>query len=340
MVRASTHPTVMAHPLELKLAEAWPPADWVEVTVVVAVSGGCDSVALLRAMAALKTGGAGGLHCAHLNHHLRPEADADERFVVELCSRLSVPCHVGHASAERLATDSGDGLEAAARTARYAFLQEIAAAVGARFVAVAHTANDQAETILHRILRGTGIRGLAGMARARPLGHATLVRPLLSVHRNELAGYLADLGQPCCEDESNRSQRFTRNRIRLDTLPRLSRQYNRALPEALLRLGELAGEAQAVIDQQVGLWFDRAVSIEGPEAVLVDLAQLVGQPSYLIRELLLAVWRRQNWPLQSLGRSKLDELGALAQTTASPRRTFPGGISVEVVDRRMRLSKG
>ena len=196
-------------------AEAWPPSQWANVTVVVAVSGGCDSVALLRAMAALKAGGEGRLCAAHLNHQLRPDAETDERFVVELCGRLGVPCEVGRMDVGRLAAQAGEGLEAAARKARYRFLKQTAGRLGARFVATAHTADDQAETILHRIVRGTGIRGLAGMARARRLGHATLVRPLLGVRRAELQAYLDAIGQPCRHDPSNLDPRFTRNRIRL-----------------------------------------------------------------------------------------------------------------------------
>ncbi|MEN6451126.1 MAG: tRNA lysidine(34) synthetase TilS, partial [Thermoguttaceae bacterium] len=212
--------------MESKLYEAWPPAQWTELTVVVAVSGGCDSVALLRAMVALKTGGAGRLIAAHLNHQLRPDAHADERFVVELCGRLGVPCDVGRVDVGASAR-GGEGVEAAARRARYRFLEETAGRRGARFVATAHTADDQAETVLHRIIRGTGLRGLAGMSRTRPLGHATLIRPLLGVRHAELLAYLESLGQPFREDSSNLDLHFTRNKIRRALLPRLEAGYNR-----------------------------------------------------------------------------------------------------------------
>ena len=186
----------MSQPLEAKLAAAWPPSDWADVTVLAAVSGGGDSVALLRAMAALKTGGQGRLCVAHLNHQLRPDADEDERFVVDLSCRLGLTCEVERVNVKHLVSQSGDSLEAAARGARYRFLQDAAGRLGARFVATAHTADDQAETILHRIVRGTGVRGLSGMARVRPLGHATLIRPLLAMRRSELQSYLDALGQP------------------------------------------------------------------------------------------------------------------------------------------------
>ncbi len=330
----------MPHPLELKLAEAWPPSDWADVTVLVAVSGGGDSVALLRAIAALGTAGEGRVCAAHLNHQLRPDSNDDERFVVELSQRLGMPCEVERVAVGRLAAQSGDGVEAAARSARYRFLEQAAGRLGARFVATAHTADDQAETILHRIIRGTGVRGLAGMARVRPLGHATLIRPLLDIRRTELRAYLEALGQPYRHDPSNADRRFTRNRIRHDLLPRLCRRFNPGAVEALLRLGTLAGEAQSVVDVLVDQWFDRCVTVESPAAASIEMAELMHEPAYLVRELLTLVWRRQGWPMQSMGWQKWDELGELARSTDSPaRRVFPGGVMVEVAQGRMRLSR-
>jgi tRNA(Ile)-lysidine synthase len=333
----------MPHPLESKLAEAWPPAQWADVTVLLAVSGGADSVAVLRAMTALKTGGAGRICVAHLNHQLRGDATADERFVVELCGRLGVACEVGRAAVGRLAAQTGDGIETAARRARYRFLEDAAGRLGARFVVTAHTADDQAETILHRILRGTGVRGLAGMARVRPLGHATLIRPLLAIARAELIAYLDALGQPYLSDSSNADLRFTRNRIRRRLLPRLQKQFNQEVAEALLRLGSLAGEAQAVVDRLVDEQFDRCVTIDRPRSARIDLRRTDRQEclsSYLFCELLMAVWRRMGWPLRSMGAAKWEELAEMAQAAApAAKRVLPGGVVVEVVDGELRLSK-
>lgn len=327
----------MSHQLESTLAAAWPPREWADVTVLAAVSGGCDSVALLRAMTAIRGPGPGRLCAAHLNHHLRPEADADEQFVVELCRRLGVACEVGHAAVERLAEVSGDGIEAAARKARYEFLEQTASRLGARFVATAHTADDQAETIFHRIVRGTGIRGLSGMARVRPLGHATLIRPLLGVRRAELQNYLDALEQTCRHDPSNADLRFTRNRIRHETMPQLRRQINAGVTESLLRLGSLAGEAQVVIDGLVEDLAARCVVDEGPDAARIDLALLADQPPYLVRELWMALWRRKGWSLQSMGRRQWSELSVLAASPSPAQRVFPGGVMVAVGEGTMRL---
>jgi tRNA(Ile)-lysidine synthase len=332
------------HPLETLLASSWPPAEWQDLTVLLAVSGGPDSVALLRAMVALKTGGQGRLRVAHVNHQLRPgEADADEALVVELCRRLDLPCEVGHVAIAR-AGCGGQGLEAAARRARYAFLQDAAARSGARYVVTAHTADDQAETILHRILRGTGIRGLAGMARARPLGPATLLRPLLGIRRAELLTYLADLGQPYRRDSSNRELRFTRNRIRHELLPRLAERFNPGVADALVRLGSLAGQAQAALDRWVAELLGRYVRPAGG-GVLLDRAGLASQPPYIVRELLMAVWRRQGWPMQAMGFEEWDLLAAmllprpLASVGTAWKHVFPGGVEAEIAGTEMALAR-
>ncbi len=334
------------HPLQTKLAAAWPTEAWRDVTVVLAVSGGADSVGLLRAMVSLKTGGEGRLCVGHFNHNLRgDESAADEAFVVDLCRQFAVACEIGRAPVGQAAADGKDGLEAAARTARYEFLQRATGRLGARYVVTAHTADDQAETILHRILRGTGIAGLAGMARARPLGPAaTLIRPLLAVRRVELEAYLDDLGQRCRSDSSNADTQFTRNRIRHELLPQLVEKFNPGVVDALLRLGTLAGEVQTVVDAMVDELAGQYVEAAGPDTLQIDASALAGQPRYVIRELLMDGWRRQGWPMQAMGFAQWDLLaemvsacGRSGSSEVRPKQTFPGNVSAESIEGRLRL---
>ena len=231
-------------PLEEKLANAWSPQAWADVSVLVAVSGGADSVALLRGLWALKHGGVGQLLVAHFNHRLRgEESDADEEFVCRLARKLGLGFECGRLESAAMEACS-DGIEEAARSQRYQFLTDTAEKSAARYVVCAHTEDDQIETVLHRILRGTGIAGLSGIPRCRRLSPAvTLIRPLLEVRRVELVDYLASLGQAYREDSSNLDRRFTRNRIRHDLLPQLAEHYNPGVGEALRRLGHLAGES-------------------------------------------------------------------------------------------------
>lgn len=302
------------HLVESRLTATWPPKAWEDVTVLLAVSGGADSVALLRAMATLKRRGPGRLYAAHLNHQLRgADSEADEAFVVHLCSTLKIHCEVGHVSADRLTAAPGDGLEAAARQVRYEFLRQTAERLGARYIVTAHTADDQAETILHRILRGTGLTGLAGMPRARVLSPAcTLIRPLLGIRRTELLGYLADLRQPFRSDLSNDDRRFTRNRIRHELLPKLAADFNPNVVEALLRLGHMAGEVQELVTQLVDDLSQQCVTQPAADVIQINTRPLVQEPRYLIRELLIAAWRRAGWPLQAMGFAEWDLLAEMA----------------------------
>src|SRR5262249_19663731 len=157
------------------------------------------------------------------------------------------------AQANPAALDLRDGLEAAARDARYHFLRSTAERLGARYVATGHTADDQVETILHHILRGSGLAGLAGVPRLRsPSAAVTLIRPLLTIERTEVEDYLRQLGQDYRCDASNLSTEHTRNRIRHELLPLLADRFNPHVRDALRRLGTLAGEAQEVLSGLAG----------------------------------------------------------------------------------------
>jgi tRNA(Ile)-lysidine synthase len=335
------------HLVEQRIATAWPPVAWHDMHVLLAVSGGADSVAMLHALVRLKTEGDGRLELAHFNHHLRgKESDADEAFVVKLAAQLGVPCHVGHASEQLWSGDRHGSIEATARTARYDFFRRTAEQLGARYLVTAHTADDQAETILHRIIRGTGISGLAGINRVRVLGPAvTVIRPMLAVRRTELLAYLGHLGQSFRTDSSNQDPRYTRNRIRHQLLPRLATDFNPSVIEALVRLGALAVEVQTVVDTLVEDLAECCVEHISPGVVRVDVTQVAQQPRYVVRELMIGVWRQQGWPLQAMGFVEWDQLADMVyRLPAKPgehphRRIFPGNLWATLREGELRLEK-
>ncbi len=210
--------------------------------VVVGVSGGGDSMALLAALRALpmRHDFPLRLHVAHLNHGLRGAAsDRDAAFVEARAREWGLPVFVERSS--ELETESAN-LEARAREARARFFVRVAHATGARSVAVGHTLDDQAETVLHRLARGGGTRSLAAMDLRRADG---LVRPLLRRRRVECVRYLADIGVGFVDDASNRDLRFTRNRIRRELLPLLSRELGVDVSE---RLAHLAADIRVDAD--------------------------------------------------------------------------------------------
>ena len=217
--------------------------------VLVAVSGGLDSICLLDALQALPL--PLPLTVAHFDHGLRGEASrADAGYVSGVAHARGLPCLGGQAEAlAEAARATGESIEMAARTARYAFLARAAVAVGAGVIALAHHADDQAETVLLNLLRGTGVRGLSGMSALSPLaGRADVLlwRPLLRVPRADLEVYASERGLEFRQDASNSDAHMLRNRIRHDLLPRLE-SYTPGARKVLARMAEnLAGEAEVV----------------------------------------------------------------------------------------------
>lgn len=199
--------------------------------VLVAVSGGADSVALLHLLHRVAGSCALALHVAHLDHALRPESRADAAHVRDLCATLGLPLVVRRIDVAALARAGRGGLEEAAREARRTFLREAARGHGCDWVALAHQRDDQAETFLLRLLRGAGTTGLAGMRPADP----PFVRPLLPFSREELVAWLAAEGIAWREDASNRDRTFARNRVRFELLPLLE-SYNPAIRPHLAEL--------------------------------------------------------------------------------------------------------
>lgn len=210
--------------------------------IAVGVSGGADSVALLRFLAALRPQFGWDLVVCHIHHGLRgAEADRDECFVRALAEQLGLPCAVSRIDAAALALRDHISVEEAGRTARYAFFAQTAGEGGR--IATAHTLDDSIETVLMNLVRGTGLRGLCGIPRIR----GNIVRPLLDCTRAEVEDYLGALGQPYCTDSTNLTDDYTRNRIRHDILPRLC-ALNPNFPGAMARMLPRLAAQQALTD--------------------------------------------------------------------------------------------
>lgn len=217
-----------------------------EGRLVIGVSGGADSVALLHAMHELNRirGFPWKIHVGHLHHGIRGlAADQDADFVKDLAARLDLSATVEHVDVPTLAKARQESIEEAAREARYAFLERICLHTEGRHIVLAHHADDNAETVLHRILRGTGLRGLAGIAPVRPLSPGSdivVVRPLLKLTREQILAFLKERDLRWREDHTNTQTSLTRNRIRHEVLPMLETKINKQVREALIRLAEQA----------------------------------------------------------------------------------------------------
>lgn len=320
----------MNHHFEQRLARSWPTTNWEDVTTLLAVSGGPDSIALLRAVAALRGQTAtGSLVVIHYNHRLRgAESEDDEVLVRETAQQLNCRCIVDRAaptSAEEVSEDE-------ARRARYEFFSRAAKTQGARYVVTAHTADDQAETILLRILRGTGLDGLSGIPFSRQLAHGvSLIRPLLDCSRGEILRYLVSIGQPFRHDSTNADSRFTRNRVRNELIPQLEQDYNPRIKEALLRLGRMAAESQSVVEKAVKDLHERSVRHTGPAGAVLDCDALAATNSYLVQQLLIAIWRDCGWRLGAMTWDHWRQLAGFVISDADTVRAaeFPGKVRVQ-----------
>ncbi len=318
------------------------PADWNELNVAVALSGGGDSVALLRVLEGLKrqAAGSGQLLALHVNHQLRgADSNADSHWCRELCDSLKVPLQVLSCDTAQLASDQGDGIEAAARAQRYQLLSTAAEKAGVRYLVTAHTRDDQIETILFRILRGTGLRGLAAIPRNRALTPSlTLLRPLLACSREQIMDYLEQLNQEYRTDLTNTDRRFTRNRLRHDLLPELRSVYNDRLDAALLRLSKQAGEAQQFVEDQARLLLDTARKDAKPQAIELDCSALAKCEPLLVRESLRIAWRDAGLAEQAM---TFDWWDQLAEVTLAARDgtvlNLPGNVRASIAGGALRL---
>jgi len=227
--------------------------------VVVAVSGGPDSVALLHVLFMLSGQHGWKLCVAHVNHRFRgAESDAEANYVAELAAKWGLPCHIGDIDVPAYIEETSMNSQVAAREKRYGFLHQVAAEQGAQRIAFAHHADDQAETVMMRLLRGTGPSGLVGMPERRREKKVELIRPFLRIYKSELVQYCARQGIPYYQDSSNESRKYFRNQIRHDVLPML-KQYNEQLPESLNRLTELMRAEDDFMDKEAERVFQQIV---------------------------------------------------------------------------------
>lgn len=241
--------------------------------VLAACSGGPDSVALVALLLKLREEMPLEIHLAHFNHRLRDGAGEDERFVRDLARRWVLPLFAESADVRSHAAKKKLNLEEAGRDLRYDFLRRAAARAGATKIATGHTMTDQAETVLMRLMRGTGLSGLAGIAVVAAGEPCPVVRPLLGIAGPDLRAWLAAEGIPYREDPSNLDRRFLRNRIRAELLPDLDRRYEPRIVAHLARLAAIAGEEDALLGAFVRELADEFIVRKGREAFL-DLKTL------------------------------------------------------------------
>jgi tRNA(Ile)-lysidine synthase len=316
--------------------------------VGVAVSGGADSVALLRAMLELQHELGLVLSVAHFHHQIRgAEADADQKFVSELADKFGLELHSGSGEAPAYAREHKISLETAARELRHRWFAQLVTQGQVDKIATAHTLDDQAETVLMRMVRGAGARGLAGISPRLPEKH--LVRPLLQISRKEVEAYLRSLGQAWREDASNQDEAHTRNRVRHQLLPLLQKEFNPSIRQTLADLAEVArGEAEywdvllhglmpRLVQEGKPSRSGRSSGTNDPETLALDLMAFQQQPLAVQRQVLQRTTERLGSTLE------FKHVAELLAMIASKRRgrplALPGGLQAVLTFRELQISR-
>jgi tRNA(Ile)-lysidine synthase len=309
--------------------------------ILLAVSGGRDSMALLQGAAKIRQHlPISGLAVAHLNHNLRGAAShRDAELIRRESTRLGVPTVIRECEPGQLHADSRGSLEESARNARYEFLRRTAEDLHLPCIATAHHAGDQAETVVHHLLRGTSLRGLQGIPVRRSLSeNVALVRPMLAIAPSAIERFVADQGVPFFDDETNSNPTFTRNRIRRQLLPLLRTEFNPGVDAALVRLSQQAGEFIECLDALANQVLKLSVLEQSFEICRLDADALREWPEPLIRHTLIVLWTRCHWPQQKMTAEHWKRLAAVVTQGADQAIQLPGGLYVRHSGKILRIT--
>jgi tRNA(Ile)-lysidine synthase len=302
----------------------WSPHD----TIVVAVSGGPDSVALLRVLHEISINRMPlNLVCAHVNHGFRDESRQEAEFVREMAEELGIPFELAVFDIPSFMKESGLGPQEAARNKRYQFLTDIAQLHGASAIAMAHHADDQAETVLMRLLRGSGPSGLAGMRWKRKEKKVELIRPFLRINKTALLELCHSRGYAYVEDASNLQTKYKRNAVRLEVLPFLEK-YNGRLRQSLTQLAEIAGAEDDFMEEMALKSFrERVRSKQGKYSL--ERASLASMPSALQRRLIKLILNYLSADYAGVDFNKIEAVrrGALQEEPTTWSLDLGGGLT-------------
>lgn len=325
----------MAYRVELEFRRAAEPLLPRRTAVLAAVSGGCDSMALLALLTRYAPSRELRLTVAHLDHGLRRGSRSDRRFVEHAARALGLAC-----IAERLAVaelrQRDESLEEAARRLRRGFLRRAARESGCTRIATGHTLDDQAETILMRLVRGAGARALTGMAVEGP---GPFVRPLLGLTREDLQSYLSRRELPFREDPSNRDLRFDRNRVRLRVLPFLREHLNPSAARHLVKASERLREDAIFLDEMAERRLERIATVDRHDRVTLEAGGLADQPTPVAKRMARLVLQLAGVDPRRVATRHVDALLDLASGGSGRSLDLPGRVKARRVRKRLILEK-
>ena len=318
------------------LKDRWPVESWFRRPIMIAVSGGADSVLLLRILIDLQqiSEKKGEIIIAHVDHGTRDSSASDAEFIRLLAEQhgLQLVSRRIDMGALKERTASEDTL----RQARYEQLMDMAHSCGARYLATGHNLEDQVETALFRIFRGTAFSGLQGIPPLRVDGAVSIVRPLLHVSRQTILAALKEIEQPFCEDPSNRESHYTRNFLRNEILPLLRTRFP-AIDGSIIKLVDMATEFEHYLNGQAES-LRASVSKNGDQELTLSKSELEQADPLVIGQFFNQLWQERGWPRQDMSREWWRKLTDLArQREGQVVLNLPGDIRVESDPRRLRI---
>lgn len=312
-------------------------------SILLAVSGGADSIALLHILLALPETRTCRIAVAHLNHRLRGDtSDADAAFVRALCDRLELPFFGSSVDCRNHDFGKGVSLEDAARRIRYAFLTRTADANGYDKIALGHQADDNAEQVLLALLRGSGIRGAAGIP---PIREGKIVRPLIRIQRSEILDFLRLNGLTWVEDETNQTIICRRNAVRLEILPLLKRTFSNTVPKLLSRFAEIALDEDEWIESFLEPDYSRIIRCTAPDEIRISIASLITFHPALQRRILLKALATLRHHVQVVDFTHVEAIRALLERHEGGSYHLPDHIVVhqtrdDMILKRLPCSSG
>ena len=307
--------------------------------VVLGVSGGPDSIAMLNILHKIRQSGLLNfeIFVAHINHGLRENAKLDEVFVENFCQEMKVPFFVKHVYVAEIAKQQKRGLEETGRKVRYDFFDEIQQKVDANKIAIAHNQNDLAETIIMNILRGTGTKGLIGIEKKK----GKYIRPLLETQRFEIEAYLKEERIEARQDESNSDNTFTRNKIRNIVLPYLEKEFNPSIIGTLERLSELAKEQEEYLEKQtIRVYGKICISENERNEVILNIKEFNKQEKLLQKRIILYSISKLFGTTKGIEKVHIDDIIKLCNNNIGNKYLTPNKrVKIGLQDKKLKITK-
>lgn len=305
--------------------------------IVLGVSGGPDSISMLNILNEIKEEFKFEIYVAHVNHLIRKEAEDDERFVQEYCTRNNIKCFVKRIDVIKIANTKKIGTEEAGRNARYEFFEEVMEKVDANKIAIAHNVNDKVETIIMNLMRGSSISGLKGI---EPIRDNKYIRPLIECERQEIEQYCEENKLDPRIDKTNFENDYTRNKIRNIVIPYIKKEFNPNIVETISRLSQIATDESDYIESQTDKIYKNLLIEKGNEQIVLNLKQFNQQEKVIKSRIILLATKQLMGSTKGIEKKHIEDIIKLCQNNIGNKFLTPNkNIKFLVKDKKIYIIK-